>query len=82
MAQIDLTPLQARVLELLLSGCQNKEISIKLGISYGWTKANVRRLYEKYGITNPGPKRLALINKFGRYRVIWEPTWEPTQETK
>lgn len=48
----DLTPRQRQVLELLVTGCTNKEIAAKLGIQLNTVKNHVARLYAIYGVNN------------------------------
>jgi DNA-binding CsgD family transcriptional regulator len=52
-----LTPRQAEVVELIARGRSNREIATVLGITEDGVKAHVRRLLEKYDVSN----RAALV---------------------
>jgi DNA-binding NarL/FixJ family response regulator len=45
--------------DLLLTGAEDKDLANELGIAYRTVKANLNRVYMKYGITD-GVKRVKL----------------------
>ncbi|HZY68757.1 MAG TPA: LuxR C-terminal-related transcriptional regulator [Devosia sp.] len=47
------TPRELQVLELLLSGLSNKEVAIKLGISFKTVQAHRQRIMDKLGARSP-----------------------------
>lgn len=61
---IQLTPRERQVVELLLLGCDNTEISKNLNIAPRTVKAHFRRLYLRFGIVN-GIKRVKLCRFLG-----------------
>jgi len=58
---VRLTPREREIVELLLLGCDNAEISRKLNIAPRTVKAHLSRLYLRHGI-NDGIKRVKLCN--------------------
>lgn len=58
---VRLTPRERDIVELLLLGCDNAEISNKLNIAPRTVKAHLSRLYLRYGI-NDGIKRVKLCS--------------------
>lgn len=46
-----LTVAQARVTELLVTGCSNREIATKLGLSEGTVKVHVTAIYRALGVS-------------------------------
>jgi DNA-binding NarL/FixJ family response regulator len=58
---VRLTPRERDIVELLLLGCDNTEISKKLNIAPRTVKAHLSRLYLRFGI-NDGIKRVKLCN--------------------
>ena len=58
---IQLTPRERDVVELLLLGCDNTEISKNLNIAPRTVKAHFSRLYLRFGIAD-GIKRVKLCN--------------------
>lgn len=48
----DLTPREMEILELLVEGLNNPEISKKLHISIGTTRTHVSNIFSKLGVTN------------------------------
>ena len=60
----DLTPREFEVLELLVEGLNNPEISERLYISIGTTRTHVSNIFSKLGVTNRAEAiTLALRNK-------------------
>lgn len=60
----DLTPREFEVLELLVEGLNNPEISDRLYISIGTTRTHVSNIFSKLGVTNRAEAiTLALRNK-------------------
>jgi DNA-binding CsgD family transcriptional regulator len=47
-----LTPQQLRVLEMLCSGMQNKQIGVQLNVTEATVKAHMRAIMEKFGASN------------------------------
>jgi NarL family two-component system response regulator LiaR len=61
---IDLTPREFEVLELLVEGLNNPEISERLFISIGTTRTHVSNIFSKLGVSNRAEAiTLALRNK-------------------
>jgi DNA-binding NarL/FixJ family response regulator len=54
-----LTPRQQQIIDLLLCGCQNKEIGKILGIAERTVKNECNKMYKRFGITS-GIKRVKL----------------------
>lgn len=54
-----LGPRQLEVIKLLLQGCDEKEISRKLGMALGTVKSHFNHLYAKFGVYS-GAKRVKL----------------------
>ncbi len=73
-----LNPRQRMVLEMILNGHCNKEIAVKLGVSVRTAKMHVSDLYRTLDLSEPkmGPfghyARKELIQRFGKFRVVWE----------
>ncbi len=64
MPGIDLTPREFEVLELLVEGLNNPEISERLYISIGTTRTHVSNIFSKLGVSNRAEAiTLALRNK-------------------
>jgi len=61
---IRLTPRERDIVELLLLGCDNTEISKNLNIAPRTVKAHFSRLYLRFGIVD-GIKRVKLCNLLG-----------------
>jgi len=61
---VDLTPREFEVLELLVEGLNNPEISERLFISIGTTRSHVSNIFSKLGVSNRAEAiTLALRNK-------------------
>jgi len=50
--QLDLSPRQIEVLELLIKGLTNKDIGLALGISYTSVKTHLESIYERLEVAN------------------------------
>ena len=74
-----LTKREAQILQMIFDGLGDKEIAENLHISLKTSKFHVSAIYRKCGLEGHGPKRLALIRRFGRLRVIWEPASSEAQ---
>jgi len=59
--------LDSLIVVLLCSGYNNKQIARALGISNGWVKNKLTRIYEQQGISH-GCKRARLAEKITRER--------------
>lgn len=66
---IRLTPRERDIVELLLLGCDNTEISKNLNIAPRTVKAHFSRLYLRFGIVD-GIKRVKLCNLLGAEVVM------------
>ena len=79
MKENELRPREQQVVELLLQGCDNDEISKQLHMARRTVKAHFNRLFARFGITG-GVKRVKLATLLYR-RQLWseEKTTEPTQ---
>lgn len=62
-ALFDLTPTEARVLELLGAGRTNAEVAVALGIAVSTVRTHLLRLFEKTG-THRQAELVALVNSF------------------
>jgi DNA-binding NarL/FixJ family response regulator len=78
MKEKELRPREQQVVELLLQGCDNDEISKQLKMARRTVKAHFNRLFSRFGI-NGGVKRVKLATLLYR-RQLWstEKTAEPT----
>jgi DNA-binding CsgD family transcriptional regulator len=79
MKEKELRPREQQVVELLLQGCDNDEISKQLNMARRTVKAHFNRLFSRFGIDG-GVKRVKLATLLYR-RQLWseEKTAEPTQ---
>jgi len=59
MRDVNLTPKERQIVDLLLAGAENKDIAKELGIAYRTVKSHFNRMYLKHGITS-GAKRVKL----------------------
>jgi DNA-binding NarL/FixJ family response regulator len=66
---VQLAPRERQVVELLLQGCNNCEIAKQLNIAHRTVKANLNRLFLRFGITT-GVKRVKLATLLYR-RPEW-----------
>lgn len=66
---VQLAPRERQVVELLLQGCNNPEIAKQLNIAHRTVKANLNRLFLRFGITS-GVKRVKLATLLYR-RQEW-----------
>jgi hypothetical protein len=82
MKEKELRPREQQVVELLLQGCDNDEISKELKMARRTVKAHFNRLFTRFGITG-GVKRVKLATLIYRRR-LWseEKTAEPTQASE
>jgi DNA-binding CsgD family transcriptional regulator len=78
MKEKELRPREQQVVELLLQGCDNDEISKQLNMARRTVKAHFNRLFSRFGISG-GVKRVKLATLLYR-RQLWstEKTAEPT----
>jgi DNA-binding CsgD family transcriptional regulator len=78
MKEKELRPREQQVVELLLQGCDNDEISKQLNMARRTVKAHFNRLFSRFGIDG-GVKRVKLATLLYR-RQLWseEKTAEPT----
>jgi DNA-binding NarL/FixJ family response regulator len=65
----ELRPREQQVVELLLQGCDNDEISKQLHMARRTVKAHFNRLFARFGI-NGGVKRVKLATLLYR-RQLW-----------
>ena len=77
MKEKELRPREQQVVELLLQGCDNDEISKQLNMARRTVKAHFNRLFSRFGIDG-GVKRVKLATLLYR-RQLWseEQTEEP-----
>ncbi len=78
MKEKELRPREQQVVELLLQGCDNDEISKQLNMARRTVKAHFNRLFSRFGISG-GVKRVKLATLLYR-RQLWsaEKTATPT----
>jgi len=57
--QMDLSPQQARVVELILRNCGDKEIAAEMQLQVSTVRTYIGRLFDRLGVEN----RLALVLK-------------------
>jgi DNA-binding CsgD family transcriptional regulator len=78
MKEKELRPREQQVVELLLQGCDNDEISKQLNMARRTVKAHFNRLFSRFGISG-GVKRVKLATLLYR-RQLWseEKIAEPT----
>ena len=76
-----LTKREIHVLQMIFDGLCDKEIAENLHVSLKTAKFHVSAIYRKYRLTGPAPKRMALLRRFGRLRIIWEPASSYVQVT-
>ena len=79
MEEKELRPREQQVVELLLQGCDNDEISKQLHMARRTVKAHFNRLFARFGISG-GVKRVKLATLLYR-RQLWSAgkISEPTQ---
>lgn len=65
---VRLAPREQQVVALLLQGCNNAEIAKQLNIAHRTVKANLNRLFLRFGITT-GVKRVKLATLLYRRQV-------------
>ena len=56
------TPREQQIIELVLTGADNKEIACQLGVKVRTIKSHMNRLFLRYGIAD-GVKRVKLIRR-------------------
>lgn len=66
--QIKITPRDQQILDLLVQGCDNKEIAARLGIEARTVKQHLRTLFLRAGITE-GRKRVKLATALAALNV-------------
>src|SRR5581483_7337121 len=71
MEEKSLRPRERQVVELLLQGCDNDEISRQLNMARRTVKAHFNRLFTRYGITG-GVKRVKLATLLYRRQLCSE----------
>src|SRR2546430_15871162 len=71
MKEKELRPREQQVVELLLQGCDNDEISKQLNMARRTVKAHFNRLFTRFGI-NGGVKRVKLATLLYRRQLCWE----------
>jgi DNA-binding CsgD family transcriptional regulator len=71
MEEKSLRPRERQVVELLLQGCDNDEISKQLNMARRTVKAHFNRLFQRYGITG-GVKRVKLATLLYRRQLCSE----------
>src|SRR5690242_14345574 len=71
MEEKSLRPRERQVVELLLQGCDNDEISQQLNMARRTVKAHFNRLFQRYGITG-GVKRVKLATLLYRRQLCSE----------
>src|SRR5438477_13188423 len=68
MEEKSLRPRERQVVELLLQGCDNDEITRQLNMTRRTVKAHINRLFQRYGITG-GVKRVKLATLLYRRQL-------------
>ena len=61
-----LTPREIEVMELLITGCHNPEISKKLIISNHTTKAHISSIIKKLNVSNRVQATVKYLKEFGK----------------
>jgi DNA-binding NarL/FixJ family response regulator len=56
-AELDLSPQQAKIVEFILRGMQDKEIASTMGISFSTVRTHIARIFLRVGVR----ERLALV---------------------